>query len=738
MNTEQRKTVWSILYSATEEENRIVKDIARANDISEICASLLYNRGYKSKESARDFLSFGDAVMHSPLILKDIEKAVARIKAAIDAHEKITIYGDYDVDGVTSVTMLYLYLSELGADVGYYIPNRAGEGYGLSRMAIDILAERGVSLIITVDTGITACDETDYAASLGIDVVVTDHHECQERIPDASAVVNPHRPDCPYPFKALAGVGVVFKLISAYEIIVCNGGENETEAIKKIYYNYADLAAIGTIADVMPLTDENRLIVKFGLSMLENTKRLGLAALIEAANGSSNPNVRPVASRAEHTHAPKKRKINSGYIGFAIAPRINAAGRISSASKAVELLLAEDAEIAATLAHELCEINYKRQLEENKIADSAYEKIERECDLENDKVIVISDNEWLQGVVGIVSSKITEKYGLPSILISFDGAICGEESGEDVGKGSGRSIKGINLVEAMSYSKEYLIKFGGHELAAGLTVRRRDVEKFRAKINEYANDILGKEDLYFSIEADRALEMSDLTMKLAKEITKLEPFGSMNSVPLFMIKKAKISRAYLIGGGRHTKLTLEKDGRSVNAVLFNRSYLNLGLKEGDLVDALFNLEINEYQNVESLQMIIQDIKLSEDYISYFEDERRLYADLCNGAKYQEEDGILPDREDFVAVYSVLRKEFRGGNDMMGETEIYHKIKSASKKPIRLAKLKFVLQILNELKICRVEEVCDGIYQYDIYFVAEKTSIDKSGILKKLKNQCQRK
>ena len=735
MNVEQRKTVWSVLYSETEEKKEIIENIAKSNGISEICASLLYNRGYTTPERAESFLNFNDTVMYSPLLLKDVEKAVERIRLAVENREKITIYGDYDVDGVTSVTMLYLYLKKLGADVGYYIPNRAGEGYGLSKGAIDGLAKMGVSLIITVDTGITACEETEYAAKYGIDVVVTDHHECQEKIPEAVAVVNPHRKDCPYPFKSLAGVGVIFKVISAYEILVFGDRSDESESIRRIYYNYADLAAIGTIADVMPLIEENRLIVKFGLSMLEKTERYGLLALMEAANGSSNPNVRPIS--AKETASAKKRKINSSYIGFAIAPRINAAGRISSASKAVELLLSDDVETASALAYELCEINYQRQIEENRIADSAYEKIKSDCDLEKEKVIVISDNDWLQGVVGIVASKITERYGLPSILISFDGASRGYESGDDIGKGSGRSIKGLNLVEAMSYSKEFLAKFGGHELAAGLTVRRSDVDKFREKINEYANSVLKEEDLYYQLEADREVQMSDMTMKLAKEITRLEPFGTMNTVPVFMMKNARILKAFLIGGGRHTKLTLEKDGKTINALLFNRSYFKLGLKEYDYVDLLFNLDVNEYQNVESLQMIIQDIKLSDDYISYFENENKLYRALCKGEQFSADDGILPERDEFVTVYTVLRREFRSGNDMMDEKELFHKIESCSKKPIRLVKLKFILQILNELKICTVDDSIEGIYKYDIYFNSEKTSIEKSGILKKLKNQCRR-
>lgn len=730
MNT--RKTLWSSKYIETDESKAIVQDIANKNGISEICASLLYNRGYRSASEAAKFLHFDDIVMHSALLLKDVEKAIERIQRAIDNNERIVIYGDYDVDGVTSVTMLYLYLKGLGATVSYYIPNRIGEGYGLSNDAIQLLSTYGVSLIITVDTGITAVEEVEYAASLGIDVVVTDHHECQEVLPDGVAVINPHREDCAYPFKSLAGVGVIFKVICAYETLAIQGIENEREAVKSIYYRYADLAAIGTIADVMPIVDENRIIVKFGLAMLENTERVGLRALMEAASIGSNPNVRPVVdSKPKHS---KPRKINSTYIGFTIAPRINAAGRISSASRAVELLLSNDEHTAAQLAHELCEINYQRQIEENKIAEQAYYKIENELDLENQKVIVIADDEWLQGVVGIVSSKVTDKYGLPSILVSFDGASIGEASGLDLGKGSGRSIKGFNLVDALAYSKDTLVKFGGHELAAGLTVRRKDLDSFRTKINEYASSVLSEEDLYHKIEAERELALADVNMQLAKEITMLEPFGNMNNTPNFIVKGLKVQRAYLIGSGNHTKFLFEHNGQTINAVMFHKSYLHLNIKENDVVDVLFTIDINKFNNIESVQMIVQDIKHSEDYLSYFKKENNLYCEIRKGAAFSESDFILPTRDDFAVVYSFLRREFRSGNDMMTEVEIYHKLLSSNNE-IRLTKLKIILEVLNELKICTVEEVTPGIYQYDIYFNSEKTSIEKSSILKKLKSQC---
>lgn len=732
-----RKTVWSVKFDQTTVENSIIQDISKSENISEICASLIYNRGYKTAQEAHSFLNFDDIVMHSPLLLKDVEKGVERIKEALDNGERIAIFGDYDVDGVTSVTMLYLYLKDLGADIGYYIPNRIEEGYGLSKKAIEHLASIGVSLIITVDTGITAVEEVIFAQNLGIDIVVTDHHECQEELPDAVAVINPHRPDCEYPFKSLAGVGVIFKVICAFEIMVFGDRNNEAESVKSIYYRFADLAAIGTIADVMPIVDENRLIVKFGLAMLEKTDRCGISALMEAAALGSNPYVRPVVPETK-PKASKQRKINSSYIGFTIAPRINAAGRISSASKAVELLLAEDKEVADQLAFELCEINYTRQIEENRIADSAYKKIESELDLNNQKVIVVADDEWLQGVVGIVSSKITEKYGLPSILISFSDSSIGPISGEDLGKGSGRSIKGFNLVEALGASKDTLIKYGGHELAAGLTVRRKDVNSFRTAINDYANSVLKEEDLYYKMEADLELSLKDITMTLAKEITMLEPFGNSNPSPSFITKQLKVMRAYLIGGGNHTKFVFEHNGNTINAVMFHKSFLHLNIKENDVVDVMYSLDINKYQNIESVQMIIQDIKHSESYLSYFKDENTLYSKIRQGKEFRNEDNIIPNRDDFVTVYSLLRQECRLGNDMMTEVELFHKLSSIKNCDIRLAKLKLILDIMNELRICIVDEVNPGIYQYEIFFSSEKTNIEKSSILKKIKNQCIKK
>ncbi len=492
----QKKWVLRDAFTASSEP--AVAEISSALGIGRVTARLLYNRGYTTKESAAAFLRLESEMLCDPFLLDGMREGIDRVRLAIERGEKITIYGDYDVDGVTAVCTLYLYLRTQGAKVDYYIPNRAGEGYGVSCTAIDTLHEGGTTLIVTVDTGVTAIEEIAYAATLGIDVVVTDHHECLPELPPAVAVLNPHRPGSRYPFCELAGVGVVFKFISAYEEIV--SGDPRGECVVRICQSYADLIAIGTIADVMPIRGENRLIVKEGLRLLDTAPRLGFSALCESVRSSRNEGRRTPA---------KPTKITSGFIGYTIAPRLNAAGRIRSASLAVELFLTEDPQRVEALAEELCEANRERQAEENKIMTEAYEKIEREHDFERDPVIVLAADGWHHGVIGIVASRITDRYGLPCILVSFDGEDVHLDT--DVGKGSGRSIKGLNLVDALVYASEHLVKFGGHELAAGLSVTRGSLSAFREKINEYARERLDEDAMVPTLEADCELLLSDIS-----------------------------------------------------------------------------------------------------------------------------------------------------------------------------------------------------------------------------------
>ena len=721
----KKKKKWSIRYVPTAENTALVKSLADQLGVSTTTAKLLFTRGLCTADQATVFLKQAETSLHNPFMLKDIEQAVERILLALERGERIAIYGDYDVDGVTSVSLLYTYLSRLGADIGYYIPCRSREGYGLSTSAIDTLSERGVELIITVDTGITAMEEVAYATSLGIDTVVTDHHECRPELPEACALVNPHRPDDEYPFKDLAGVGVVFKLICALEMTLCKGdGRSEIDGVREICREYADLVAIGTIADVMPIVDENRLIVALGLKLLENTKRPGLRALIDAASGNKV---------GDHKFPPKKRKINSGFIGFVLAPRINAAGRVSSASIAVELLLATDESRAEELAEELCNLNTTRQVEENRIATEVYQKIEQMPAELCDRIIVIEGDTWQQGIIGIVSSRITERYGLPSILISFDGATRGYPSDDDLGKGSGRSIKGLNLVEALADSEEILTRFGGHELAAGLTIRRGNIDAFRKQINQYAHKYLTEDMLCISIDADCEVKMSELTLALAQEIDKLEPFGTSNPVPNFVLRDASLVRIIPMGNGKHTKLIVEKDGISMVAVWFGTEYTAIPFEIGDRIDLMFQLNINEFQNVTSLQMIVQDIQLSVAYQESFKDAWERYEEIRAGAPITVEEDVIPTREDMACVYTLLRREHQIGHTYFPIRRILSMI-SQQGSTIGYYKLKTIIRIMQELNICEIIEPVQDGFVFNFYFNPTKTSIDKSSILKKLKLQ----
>ncbi len=723
MEQRTKEKIWVLRERADAPESEIAA-LGEQMGLSPVCARLLYHRGLKTADAVRRFLSCEDTNFHSPFLLKDVERAVARIRQAVEQKEKVVIYGDYDVDGVTSVSMLYLYLTGMGVDVGYYIPSRSGEGYGLSCAALDKLCAEDVRLVITVDTGITACEEAAYARKIGIDMVITDHHECRATLPDAAAVVNPHRPDCPYPFKELAGVGVVFKLIAAFEATLgAERGEPEIEGVRRIAARFADLVAIGTIADVMPITDENRLIVTLGLKQIERTERVGLAALLDEASAGASGKPQ------------KRRKITSSFIGFGLAPRINAAGRMSEATLAVELLLADTHEKAAKMAAELCEINRMRQSEENTIAEQAYRRIEEEFDPDTTRVLVLEDDHWRQGIIGIVSSRITERYGLPSILVSFDGATQGFDSPDDQGKGSGRSVKGMNLVEALTACEDLLVKFGGHELAAGLTIRRDKLDEFRARINAYAAKCLPDGGVSAHLEADLTLDIHDVSIPLAEELSHLEPFGVANPVPHFILRDLTIERVSELGGGKHLKLQVGKGGVSLTAMLFSTPRSRFPYVEGDRIDLLGTVDINEFRDVRTVQLIVQDFKPSGSFEDEYNTHVARYREVRAGGEFCAAEDFVPVREDFAHVYTVLRREFRQGKDIFAERSLLPMFNAGAPHPINYGKMKYILEIFHELKICGVEEIEQGVYRFDIYFNASKTSIEKSNILKKLKSQC---
>ena len=744
-----RERIWTVISDMDSPAARLEAEaFGKALGVSPVTARLLQNRGYTTPEEAELFLQCDERLWHDPCTMADMQAATERLLAAVRDGERIAVYGDYDVDGVTSVTSLYLYLTGLGAEVICYIPNRLGEGYGMSVGAVDRLAAEGVTLIVTVDTGITAHAEIAHAAALGIDTVVTDHHECHAEIPLCSAVINPHRPDCPYPFKELAGVGVVFKLICACES--ARTGCTAVEALEAVSRQMIDLVAIGTVADVMPLTDENRFIVARGLAMLDRTERPGLAALLDAISGGSN-------SRSASVTAKKpRRKVNSGLVGFGIAPRINAAGRIAHAMKAVDLLLADTAERAEVLAEELCEINVHRQTEENSIAEQAYAMIEAQLadaearGLPPPCVIVLEEDGWMQGIVGIVASRITERYGLPSILISFEGAVAGEPSPDDVGKGSGRSVKGLNLVEALADSRDLLVRFGGHELAAGLTIRRADVPAFRERINAYAAERLTEEMTAVRFEADCETRAADLTMELAEELDSLEPFGVGNQTPLFILRDAVVQRIIPLGAGRHTKLMIYRDGVILQAVWFGRTTANLPFAVGDTVDLLFQININDYQGLRTLQLIMQDMRPSERYAEACRLEDVRLREVLDGAAIRPDEGLVPTREEIASVFTVLRSDARLGNRSISEPNLLERANRGGKGesvggpigpiggsiggPIGRIKLRLILRILTEMGVCHVRGPEEGLYLFDVNFNAPKTSIDASPLMQSLHRQ----
>ena len=725
---ETKEKNWILKSEDTNDGLAKIQAIAEELGINPIIAKLLYNRGYTDVASAKSFIYMESEMLSNPFLMKDMELGIKRVASAIQNKEKITIYGDYDVDGVTSVCTIYLYLKSKGAIVDYYIPNRAGEGYGVSCSAIDGIVEGGTKLIITVDTGITANDEVEYAKSLGVDVIVTDHHECRSDLPEAVAVINPHRPDCEYPFKELAGVGVVFKFVCAYEEYV--SGKKRYEVAMKIFAEYADFVAIGTIADVMPIKGENRIIVSYGLKMIENTNRIGLSALIEASYAKND------AQRNDRRK--KKTKITSGYIGYTIAPRINAAGRIKTASMAVELFLSEDKREAMNIAEELCKTNKERQNEENSIMQEAYGMIEK-YDVENNPVIVLDADHWHHGVIGIVSSRITEKYCRPSILVSFEGNEPDVPFEENVGKGSGRSVKGMNLVDALCYCSDHLVKFGGHELAAGLSVKRCELDKFRTLINEYARNNLSDEDMVPTLEIDSIVNFSDVTLALAESLQILEPYGVGNPIPVFALKGISVNELSGISDSKHTKFVFGDGRHTISAMYFSNSPESLDIYVGDKVDILFNVDINEWGGRKSVQLIIRDIKPSTAQKADTITDRERFEQIKNGAQILPSEDVIPKRDDFAVIYKLFLSHLRSGVNKLTHRDIISKVNHVnSTKKIGYIKLKFIIMIMKELNIVTLDEPEEEVYVFNIRYTSNKTDLDKSNLLRKLRSQLPRK
>ncbi len=598
-------------------DNEIVR-LASEAGISPLLAKVFVSRGVSDPGYVRAFLSPSLDSLRSPFLLQDMEKAVDRIVYAIEKKERILIYGDYDVDGVTSTAILLDFLASAGADAGFYIPDRFEEGYGLSDSAVDNVLKLGADLVITVDCGITAIHEIERLNGSNITVIVTDHHECREILPDAYAVINPHRPDCTYPFKELAGVGVVFKLVHA----LC-----QVLSLGERYLNYLDLAALGTVADVVQLLDENRIIVKFGLNAIEKTDNPGLKALIAVAGLKDKP-------------------VNTYSVGFAMGPRINAAGRTGSAARAVELFTTRDRQLADEIAGELNEANKYRQQTEAEILQQAILYVESQVDLEREKVIVVAGKDWHHGIIGIVASRIAERYYRPCILIS-------EEDG--VGRGSGRSTEGFNLFQALSHCESLLEKYGGHELAAGLTLDMANLEQFRERINHYADTIMTEDDLLPRIKIDTGLNSGEITLTNVIELELLSPFGQGNPCPVFSLEALKLREIKAVGDGKHLKLKLEDSSFCIDAIAFNMGEQAGSFLVSDMLDSVFTLEINTWNNMQKVQMVLKDLKLHKAIVFNGLNDYNITIDALGRAdNTMRPEEIIPERADLAAVYQYIR------------------------------------------------------------------------------------
>ncbi|MBE6969518.1 MAG: single-stranded-DNA-specific exonuclease RecJ [Ruminococcaceae bacterium] len=543
----------------------IPADLLRAG-CTPLLSAVLELRGLGGLDDAERFLLGGAETLHDPLTLEDVIPAVQRLTRAIEQKEHIAVYGDYDVDGITSACLLTDYLRSRGVNCETYIPNRLGEGYGLNNDAIDYLASLGVTLIVTVDCGVTSLEETDYANSLGIDMIITDHHECRETLPDAEAVVDPKRSDCRYAGTGLAGVGVAFKLVCALE------GNTE-----RMLDRYGDLLAVGTVADVMPVTGENRYMIQRGLQKIAGGScRPGLLALMEEAG---------VADK----------RIGAATIGYSLAPRINAAGRLGDTDIAVELLQTRDRRRAEELARALCQRNRERQELELQIWQDARARLDAEPPR---GPIVLAHEDWHPGVIGIVASRLTDAYSLPAIMICLDG---------EKGKGSCRSVGDFNLYEALTVCEDMLEGFGGHAMAAGLTIHRDRVDEFRDKLAEYWHQ--HPSDYEPALEADLwVTDASLLEMDCVESLDSLEPCGNGNPRPLLYMENARLESVTPIGGGKHLRLRLQKFDRSYDAVFFGQTVQELGVRVGQTVDIIFAPQINEFRSRRSVQLVLSDLR----------------------------------------------------------------------------------------------------------------------------------
>lgn len=556
---------WVIAKIAQDKKQELMQEY----NVTGLLAQVMVNRQIDTEEKINAFFKPSIENLYSPFLMKGMEKAIERILKAVKSRERILVFGDYDVDGITSTAVLYRFLLSQGARISHYIPNRLSEGYGLNIEAINKI-KHDTDLIITVDCGISAIDEARYIKASNIDLIITDHHECPEELPNAYCIINPKQRECQYPFKGLAGVGVTFKLITALA--------NRLGLEDKEYLKYLDIVCLGTIADVVPLLDENRIITKFGINIINSCPNPGIRALLNVSNVA---------------------KATSWGIAFGLCPRINASGRLGDSNKAVELLVEDDYERAQNIAKELDQYNKKRQETEINIYREALNLIDKDRLFEDD-IIVVGAQNWHHGVIGIVASKICELYYKPCILLCYE---------DGIARGSARSVEGFDLYKALTNSKNLLEKYGGHELAAGLTLKIENVDNLRQQINKYAKQIMLK-PLQPSLTIDGCIDDEDITLDSVAQLQYLEPFGAHNPQPIFTLNEVIIKNIQAVGtDNKHIRLKISKKNNDYDGIGFNMIHFREKLSNGDIIKLAHTLEINEFRGNKNIQFNIKDIKI---------------------------------------------------------------------------------------------------------------------------------
>lgn len=677
--------VWSV--AKVNKERAIA--MASKLEIPPLLAMMLDIRGITKEEDVINFLQ-ENKDFSDPFLMKDMDKAVERITTAVENGEKICVYGDYDADGVTSTSLLYSYLRDsLGADVMFYIPTRTGEGYGMNKSAVDKIHSLGVTLIITVDNGISAREEIDYANSLGIDTVITDHHMPSGAIPKAVAVVNAHQQDDKSPFKDFSGVGVAFKLVMAIE--------GEYADVDSLLENFSDIATLGTIGDIVPLVGENRTLVKNGLRHIQNSDRIGINAMKQESGIA-------------------EKEINSSNVAFTLVPRINAGGRLGSSEKSVNLLLTEDEDEAVTIADKLGMDNRERQSIEKEILASIDEEVRKTPNIVNDKILVFAGKGWHQGVVGIAASRIKDIYDKPTIIIGIDD--------DGVARGSGRSVEGFSLCDAVFACSEHLTHYGGHPMAVGISLEKEKINDFRKAINAYCKDIKMP---YNILHIDCKLNPNQLDLSILDCLSYIEPCGASNPSPIFGLYNMTIIATKEIGNGKHMRITLSRGQGQVPvyAVYFNHNFQSCSYRNGDIVDVAVSLDRNIYNGQENLSVIIKDIKYSQSNNEELIDSERIFDKFAKRYKLTKNEvmSILPTRNDFAYVYRFL-KQNKGF--IYGE----YALVNALNYKISMGKLIVILYSMKELGLINWLQ---GLYQSIIEMKESgKVNLEDSVFIKKLK------